>query len=236
VALVAATGCLAAVAYAATRPAAGLSPASRRALPRVSRPPRPRIARHPAATTLSTSASFRLVDRQPRAGFECRLDGEKWHRCEPRVGYRGLAVGAHAFSARARVGARASVPARFAWKQTQPVAFAIEQRPGLGPLYPGAPPQPVPLLLTNPNPEPIHIVDLRISIPFDPPGCSSAENLELRPSTASVAQPIEVPAGSSIGLPAQGPAPTIAMRDLSVSQDACRSARFPLAFSGGAYG
>jgi hypothetical protein len=237
VALVAAIGCLAAVAYGAMRPASGSSPSSKRShLHARGRPPKPRITRHPTRTTLSTNASFRLADRQSEVGFECKLDGAKWHRCESRVGYSDLAVGIHVFYARARGGARTSRPVRFTWKQAQPVGFSIEQQPGLGPLYPGAPAQPIPVRLTNPNPGPIFVTGLWVSVPIDPAGCASAAHLELTPSTASAAAPIEVPAGSSISLPAQGTAPMIAMRDLSVSQDACQNAQFPLVFSGDAYG
>lgn len=238
VALIGAIGCLAAVAYAATKPAASPTHArpSAGSTRRSPRPAKPQITRHPAKMTLSTTASFRLSSRQPKAGFECKLDRAKWGHCESLISYGSLAVELHAFYARARSSGRPSRPARFTWKQAQPVGFSIEQQPGLGPLYPGAPARPIPVLVANSNSEPIFLTGLRASVTVDPAGCSSAENLELRPSTASAAAPIEVPAGGSVSLPAQGPAPTIAMRDLSASQDACQSAQFSLAFSGDAYG
>ena len=256
VALVSVTGCFAAVAYAAVAPSApragGAHPRPagmgvnasllRPALdPRLagSRPPRPRITRHPAKTTVSTSVAFRYVDRLPQLAFQCRLDGGAWKTCGPRVVYRGLAVGAHRFLVRAEgpSGVR-SLPARFSWVQAQPKRLTIKpELSGLGQLYPGAPPQALPLVVGNPNSSPISVTSLRVAVAADPVGCDSAANLELIQSSASSAKPLQIPAGGSVRLPAKGvSAPAIALRDLPVNQDACRGAQFPLSFSGEARG
>jgi hypothetical protein len=103
-------------------------------------------------------------------------------------------------------------------------------------LYPGAPAQPLALRVENPNPVPIEITSLEASLADDPPGCP-AENFLLLPSGASAATPLVIPAQAGIALPAQGIAPpTIAMRDLPVSQDACQGADLDLVFSGEARG
>jgi hypothetical protein len=255
VALIGASGCLAAVAYAASappspgvvarlRPAGSARPAVApvpRTRPAVPRPPRPRITGHPTQTTLSSSAQFRYVDGAAAVEFQCKLDEGSWKRCGSRVGYRGLAVGGHRFLVRAEAaGGRRGRPSRFAWAQAQPADFSIEpdlSSLSLSALYPGAAPVALPVVLTNPNSAPIRITALRVSVTGDPAGCGSAENLELTQSSASSAAPLTIPAGGSVRLPAPGvSAPAIALRDLPVDQDACQGAHFPLAFSGEAHG
>lgn len=253
VVLVSATGCLAAVAYAATAPsaperggahprladAAGAGPLVPSARLRGSRPPRPRIVRHPAKTTLSTGVAFRYVDRRPETDFQCKLDDAGWKRCGSRVAYRGLAVGAHRFLVRVEAGRGGlSLPARFAWVQAEPKSFSIApDLSSLRGLYPGAAPIVVPLVLINPNTAPILVTRLRVSVRADPAACPSAENLELIQATASERTPVKIPAGGSTRLPTAGvAAPAIALRNLPVNQDACQGTQFPLAFSGEAHG
>lgn len=248
VALIAATGCMAAVAYAASAPsppgggrppaasAGGLLAQSRQGVPR---PPRPRIVRRPARTTLSSRVVFRYVDRRGGTEFQCKLDTAAWKRCGLRVAYRGLAIGPHRFLVRSTPkGGVRSLPARHDWLQAEPKRFSIEaELSGLDQLYPGAPPVGIPLVLTNPNSAPIFVTALRVSVSADPAACPSSENLELIQAGASKAKPIAIPAGASVRLPSKGVAPpAIALRDLPVNQDACQGARFPLAFSGEAYG
>ena len=108
---------------------------------------------------------------------------------------------------------------------------------GLGALYPGAPPLALPLTVANPNPAPILVTELRVSVAADPPGCAGAENLALTQSNVSSNAPLKVPANGSVRLPAgRVVAPTIQLRDLPVNQDACQRARFPLEFTGSARG
>jgi hypothetical protein len=155
------------------------------------------------------------------------------------VSYSKLAVGSHSFSVRS-VGARRkhSKTARFRWQVLEPKNFTITPQLGsLGALFPGAPAQALPLTIANPNSVPILVTAITVSASASPPGCDSAENLILSGASASSANPIEVPANGSISLPGpKSSAPTISLRDLPVSQDACQGAQFPLAFSGTARG
>ena len=131
-----------------------------------------------------------------------------------------------------------SRPALFAWVQVEPKSFSITaDLSGLSRLYPGAAPVALPLVLSNPNSAPISVTALRVAVSGEPAGCGSRENLELIPASVSRSKPLKIPAGGSVGLPAQGiSAPAIALRDLPVNQDACQGAQFPLAFSGEAHG
>jgi hypothetical protein len=233
-ALLGAAGCLAAVAYAAGAPSSGAGGGHAAG----SRPPRPQILKHPRKPSLSTSIAFTYRSSVPGAVFQCHLDDAAWKACGPRVAYRGLAPGSHTFQVRIELssGAR-SRAARYTWVRTEPKSFKIEPGGGsIEPLYPGATPQGLPLKLSNPNPAPISITALRVSLANEPPGCPAA-NFELIPSSASPRSPLRLPAGASVTVPTPSvTAPAIGLRELSVSQDSCRGAQLQLAFSGEAHG
>ncbi len=202
-------------------------------------PPKPNITQHPETPVTSTTARFGFTDRAPGVRFECHLDRKRWKRCRTPTVFTALAAGGHSFSVRALDGrGRRSPVTRFRWKLLAPKAFSITPRlSNLGPLYPGAPAVALPLAVTNPNPAPIFVTSLRATATTDPLGCTSAENLAIYRSSASGSEPLEVPAGGSVSLPAQGVSPpAIQLRDLAVNQDACQNAQFSLAFTGKARG
>jgi len=201
--------------------------------------PKPKITMHPDKLAVSTSAKFTFAGRGGKARFQCRLDGRSWSACQAPVTFSKLAPGSHSFSVRS-AGARGrhSRAARFRWQVLEPKGFSIApQLADLNPLLPGAPAQPLPLVIANPNPVPIFVTSLQVRATADPADCASAENLVLSESSASSGAPIKVPASGSVSLPAPGAsAPSIQLRDLPVNQDACQRTRFPLAFSGTARG
>jgi len=231
---------LGAVAYAATPQShnSGSAPKLERSQEGGSLP-KPKITMHPDKLATSNTAKFSFTVRVGKPRFQCRLDGRPWSACQPPVSFSRLTAGSHSFSVRS-VGARRkhSKIARFRWQVLEPKDFSITpQLGGLGALYPGAPAQALPLTIANPNPVPILVTSLQVRATADPPGCGSAENLTLSGSSASSVTPIKVPANGSVSLPAPGAsAPSIQLRDLPVSQDACQRAQFPLAFSGTARG
>lgn len=107
----------------------------------------------------------------------------------------------------------------------------------LSALFPGAPPATLPLTVQNPNPAPILVTELEVSVATGPPGCTSDDNLAVGQASVSRSSPLEVPAHGEIRLPARGiQPPTLQLRDLPVNQDACQGAQFPLRFSGSARG
>lgn len=231
---------LGAVAYAATpkSPSPGSAPKTERSQA-VASLPKPRITMHPDKLATSTNARFSFTVRAAKPRFQCRLDSRPWSACQAPVSFSKLASGSHGFSVRS-AGPRGkhSKTARFRWQVLEPKGFSITpQLGGLAALYPGAPAQALPLTITNPNPVPIFVTSLQVSAAADPPGCGSAENLVLSGSSVSSATPIMVPASGSMSLPTQGAsAPSIQLRDLPVSQDACQRAQFPLRFFGTARG
>jgi len=231
---------LGAVAYAASphNPNPGSAPKAERSQGAGSLP-KPKITMHPEKLATSTNAKFSFTVRssgKPR--FQCRLDARAWSTCQAPVSFSKLAAGSHSFSVRSSARGKHSKTTRFRWQVLEPKDFSITpQLGGLAALYPGAPAQALPLTITNPNPMPILVTSLQVKATADPPGCGSAENLVLSGSSASNAAPIKVPANGTVSLPAAGAsAPSIQLRDLPVSQDACQRAQFPLAFSGTARG
>lgn len=233
-------GCAAAVAVAAAGPPHGGGNAPAAHLSRTGvKHARPQITAHPPRVTLSTEALFRFRSRRGRHRFVCRLDRRRARRCRSRFLIRNIGVGAHRFTVRAvgRSGRRGR-PSKFRWQVVEPKPFEVTAgTERLGDLYPGAPPVEVPLRVTNPNPEPIFVVSLAVSVPASPAGCDSGENLAVTPSGASESSPLEVGPGEAVDLPGGGiSAPTIQLRDLPRSQDACQNARFQLEFTGAAHG
>lgn len=235
--LAALTGCVAAAAYAsAPRGPTAATPGAGRE--RSAGLPQPTLAQHPRRLAVSASAEFAF--RAPgRQRFQCQLDARPWRPCHSPVTFTGLALGAHRFGVRrAGPGGTHGRPARFRWRVLEPRDFSIVPRfADLGELYPGAPPQPLPVTISNPNPVPIFVTDLSVATSAGAPGCASAGNLALTAAGVSSAAPLEVPADGSANLPAPGmAAPEIQLRDLPVDQDACQGATFPLSFSGSARG
>ncbi|MFL5897112.1 MAG: LEA type 2 family protein [Solirubrobacterales bacterium] len=220
------------------------------------RPPRPRLIEVPAAPAIGAQAQFRfhVTPRHPGAGggpgpagppprqwrrFECSLDGGAWEGCDsPRLLTR-LEPGEHAFAARAlSPGGRAGPAVYHAWTQLAAQRFSIE--PLSAPpadLMPGAPPQPLPVRIANPNPAPIEVTGVTVSIAPDPSGCPAQPNFDLRPAGITPADSLRVPAGTSVTLPSPTvEAPAIALRELPFDQNACQGIELPLVFSGEARG
>ncbi len=235
VVLLIAISSIAATAFAATR---GRAEAPGHRAPSAAGPA-PKILKHPPKQAMSGRAKFTFADRVSAARFECRLDSGRWRACRTPVVYMSLAPGRHRFLVR-RVDQRGrhGASARFRWTVLEPRDFVISpDLSTLATLYPGAAPTEIAMTLTNPNPVPIKITSLTVSVGADPAGCPSAANLTLTPSSASSTAPLKVPARGSVRLPTPGlRAPAIQLRDLPVNQDACQHTSFPLEFSGSARG
>ncbi len=242
-----------------TNPTAGAS-VSRAKHRRAPGPALPRISAHPEPLATEASASFAFL-AAGATSFQCRLDGSSWAVCRSPRAYAGLAAGTHTFSVRGlarraprraprpaqRPSARAATSAKkkkralvagpaasFTWRVIEPKSFSIQPQLGsLQPLLPGAPAQPLPLVVVNPNEVPIFVTSIGVSAAAGPAGCDSAANLELLPAGVSATAPLSVPAGGSVSLPAPGvAAPAIALRDLPTAQDACEGGSFQLDFVG----
>jgi hypothetical protein len=196
-----------------------------------------RIPGHPPAISTQSIARFR-VEAPGEPPLRCRLDKRPAQDCDQTlVLYRGVAVGSHTFYVQAMRRGRVTARASFSWTVLEPKPFTISPPPeAVGPLLPGEPPSPIPVVITNPNPVPITITALQVSATGGAPGCAPADNLELT-APALTSGRLRIAAHGSVSLPsAKVAAPTIAMRELPIPQDACKSATFDLAFSGSAGG
>jgi hypothetical protein len=96
--------------------AAGLALA-RAGAPSASRPPAPRIYRHPLALSRGTTARFAFTDARVGTTFMCSLDRRPYRRCSSSQLFRHLHSGAHRFQVEAMDGAgRRSTPASYRWR------------------------------------------------------------------------------------------------------------------------
>jgi hypothetical protein len=208
-------------------------------------PPRPPVRAVPAPDP------WKAEPAPQRRQFQCRLDDGGWDDCRSPHILAGLAPGEHHFAVRglSPVG-RPGQAAHYDWLQLEPPAtppqppaappqqFSIEPQAGaLTDLLPGEPAQELPLLITNPNSGPIEVTSITVALSPAPADCPSDPNFVLVPSSVSPQAPLVVPANGSAALPtATATAPTIAMLDLPVNQNACQGAELPLVFSGEAHG
>ncbi len=196
-----------------------------------------RITGHPRAISTRSTARFR-IEAAGEPALRCRLDRRPAQECEESaVLYRGLGVGSHTFYVAAVRRGRTIARASFSWLVLEPKPFTVSPQPeAVGPLYPGGAPSPIPVTISNPNPVPITVTSLRVTASGGAPGCSSAENVVLT-APALAGGKLRIAAHGSVALPSAAvAAPTIALLELPVPQDACKNANFDLAFSGSAGG
>jgi hypothetical protein len=150
-----------------------------------------------------------------------------------------LTPGDHAFAVRAlsprdRPGPAAS----YRWSQLEPKELTIEPRLGeLEELMPGAPAQQLPVRIGNPNPVPIEVTSITGTVSPDHPGCPGDPNFAVTASSLTPTAPLTVPAGGAVDLPnPAASAPTLALRELPIDQNACQGASLNLVFAGEARG
>lgn len=261
IALVVAVACLGSVAFAATgldqvRPAGG-KPAADRPRSAGDGPPRPSLIEVPPAVGVDPDTQLRFHVAPPQAAasepgparparpeprwrrFECRLDSGEWEACSSPHVLVDLDSGLHSFAVRAlnrrEVSGKA---AHYRWTQLQPMEFSID--PLFGPLpelMPGDPPQQLPVRITNPNPATIEVTGVTVAVVPDRPACAADPNFAVTPAGLTPEAPLSIPAGGSATLPnPTASAPTLALRELTVDQNACRGASLQLVFSGEARG
>lgn len=259
-ALVAVCACLGGVAYAATHSVgerSRIAAAGKTSPGKTQGPARPEFIEVPPASVVGDGFQFRFHVPPPAQSpgratppdssrpqtsprwrrFLCRLDGGEWIDCSsPRV-LPALDPGDHAFAVRAlSPGGRPGPAATYRWSQLQPMAFTVAPQPSsLEDLMPGAPAQPLPVRIGNPNPVPIEVTGLTVAVAPDPPGCPADPNFAITPAALSPAAPLGVPAGGSAELPA-ATAPTLALRELPTDQNPCQGVTVNLVFSGEARG
>jgi hypothetical protein len=233
----------AAASYAAVRPGSGRGPERHAPGAPATSPAAPivapgsaalRILGHPPTISTHSTARFR-VDAAGEPALRCRLDRRAPKECDATVVYRGLGTGTHTFYVQAQRRGHTFAHASYAWAVLEPKPFTVApQLAGIGPLYPGGAPRAIPVLVSNPNPVAITVTALRVTATGGPAGCDPGANLALS-APALAGDKLQIAAHGSVSLPSAAvTAPTIALRELDVDQDACKGANFNLAFSGSA--
>jgi hypothetical protein len=191
-----------------------------------------RITHRPQLISTGSKARFSFVVTTESTTL-CRLDHGAFKACLSPLTYRGVATGTHTFYAQARRRGRIIGRAHFSWRRIEPEPFSVAARlSAVGPLYPGAAPTSIPVVLSNPNPIAITVSALQVTASGGAAGCDPATNLALTaPDLSTVG--LKIPPHGSVSLPsATVAAPTIQLRELGTDQDACRNSNFDLAFGG----
>jgi hypothetical protein len=202
-------------------------------------PPPPTFVVTPASPTTETTARFKYDDAERRVRFQCTLDSSPYASCSHKSNYRELPVGRHQFCARALDQAgNASTAACYAWLLSSTgLDFSISGGPLAGSLlYPGGRAVAVDLAFTNPNPDPITVESVTVSVTgTSAPGCGVGNFTVIQQLDATPT----VPAGATKTLDQLGVGekrwPQLQMVDAG-DQDACQNATVDLAFTGTATG
>ena len=202
-------------------------------------PPKPAITQKPSNPSTSTDATFAFTDPEAGASFECRIDGAAYASCTSPTAYHALTAATHHFDVRAFDAAgNRSAATGYDWKVSSQTGLPFDVSGNLtGLLVPGTSGS---LLLTlhNPNSDPIFVTDLTVTVQAGStkPGCDGPTNLQIVQSNVSTANLLTIPAGGSVTLPSGGvTAPQVQMKNLPVSQDACKGATFTFAYGGSAH-
>ena len=202
-------------------------------------PSKPTLTQTPTDPTVSQSATFAWVDADSGSGVAadaCKLDNGSVQLCSSPKTLTNLALGSHTFSVTAvDFAGNPSPAATFTWTITQQgLPFAIAGSAS-DLLYPGAPFTPIALTITNPNPLPIFVTGLTVTVTNDPNGCTNATNVEVQPSPASPTNELTVPASTTNWPVPASFQPKIRLKDTGANQDACQSQTFSLSYTGSAH-
>jgi hypothetical protein len=203
-------------------------------------PPAPVITGAPDNATFQTQAEFHFTDPEQGATFRCQLDGGASPCSGGGAEYENLAVGDHCFNVAAVDGAgNVSAPASLCWTIAIKNTFGISGNASAL-FYPGATPQPLDLVLTNPFNFDIRVTAITVTVQAattkngNPnPSCNGTQNLNVaRPFNGTVTLAKNATKSfSQLGTPASQ-YPLVQMPDLPVNQDACQKSTFNMSYSG----
>ncbi|HYV14408.1 MAG TPA: hypothetical protein VE972_00115 [Conexibacter sp.] len=202
-------------------------------------PPKPTLTQKPANPSSLADATFGFTDTEAGVAFQCRVDGAAYAGCTSPTAYHGLSAATHHFDVRALDAAgNASAATGYDWKVTTQTGLPFSVSGNLsGLLAPGLSGA-LHLTISNPNSDPILVTSLTVAVQSGSTkaGCDGPTNLQIVQSNASAANPLTVPAHGSTSLPSGGvSAPQVQMKNLPVSQDACKGATFTFAYGGSAH-
>jgi hypothetical protein len=204
-------------------------------------PPAPVITGAPDNPTFQANVQFQFTDTEKGVTFRCQLDGAAATTCSGGgTEYGSLAAGNHCFSVVAVDGAgNASDPTSFCWTIAINNTFGISGNAGAA-FYPGATPQPLDLVLSNPFNFDIKVTGIMVTVQAattkngNPnPNCDGTQNLKVtRPFNGTVILAKNATTSlSRLGTPASQ-YPLLQMPDLPVNQDACQNSTFRMSYSG----
>jgi hypothetical protein len=203
-------------------------------------PPAPVITGAPDDPTFQTHAHMSFNDTEHDVTLRCQLDGATRTCSSGGAEYDGLAVGNHCFSVVAVDGAgNPSAPSSLCWTIAINNTFGISGNASAA-FSPGATPQPLNLVLSNPFSFDIKVTGITVTVQAvttrngNPnPGCNGMQNLKVtRPFNGTVILAKKATMSlSQLGSPASQ-YPLLQMPDLPVNQDACKNSTFRMSYAG----
>jgi hypothetical protein len=203
-------------------------------------PPPPTLTQFPPNPSTDATTTFKWTDGDA-VSYQCSMENGKFAACTDPITYVADTGnnGTHQFAVEGIDAAgNVSSATSYSWKVNKGSiqGFTIGGN-APSPFYPGAPAVSIPVKLTNSNGVPIHVTSLTASLVTGslPTGCESAW-FQITQSNIAATQTVEVPAGGSVTLPAQGAsAPAVQMIDSHTIQDACKGANLTFSYSGSAH-
>jgi hypothetical protein len=200
-------------------------------------PPQPSLTSTPSWTTTHDDATFTWSNTEPGVHYVCALDGAPLSSCASSgITYTHLTEGEHCFAVVALDAAEnASAPTTFCWT-INGLDFFVSGS-ALQPLFPGAAPQPLNLVISNPNGYPIRVTGITVAVQPETlnGSCSTSANFD---SPHGLLQSAIIPGHSTRSLSDVGVAaadrPQIRMVETHVNQDACKGVTIHLSYSGSA--
>ncbi len=201
----------------------------------------------PRSATYSHQARFLWRAPQlPVRGFRCRLDRRSLTRCQSGIVYRHLRAGWHSFTVLAMdgdghlvagVGNLGAAPPSWRWRIMPSTGGVTVAGNAASPLYPGAAPSRLDLIIFNHRDAPVLVKHLTVTIKTVEAPHNSASSKCTSADFAARAYggpPFLAPVGTSTLRKDRVPErlwPTLQMLDLPVNQDGCAEARLKLAYN-----
>ena len=204
-------------------------------------PPAPVLTQTPPDPSTSATSNFDWTTASADVvGYQCSRENGAYVACGPppiSFAVQTTNNGQHQFAVRAVDAAgNVSEPASYTWKVAKGSGqdFSVTGD-ATGLLYPGAPFTPIALAITNPNPVPIYVTQLTVTVTNSPGGCAAASVVVQQSPVAAGSNELLVPA-NAVNWPVPAThRPRIRLAETGANQDHCRNRTFSLGYSGQAH-
>jgi large repetitive protein len=215
----------------------GTTPASRTWTVDTTPPTPPTLTVKPDDPNGDGIANFNWNEPDPSAvAFKCSIENGAFIACPAQDSYQAHYIvdvsndGTHQFAVRAYDAAGNFSTTAYTWKVLHAVNVVADGN-AVGLLYPGGPTRQIALVLHNPNNFPVTINYINVVVSSSPTNCAATTNLVLTQSNVdgSGAATVVVPANTDLTVPSAN-RPTVQLKNLNASQDACKNGTFAFTY------